>query len=57
MRRADGTSISPNYLVYRWTVEVKRGESIKEGEGNKKEKGEIERRNTIAFHNQICNDI
>ena len=32
MRRADGTSISPNHLAYRWTVEVKREGSIKEDE-------------------------
>ena len=57
MRRADGISISPNHLVYRWTMEVKRRESIKEERGNKKGDGEIERRNTIAIHNQICNVI
>ena len=34
MRRADGTSISLNHLAYRWTVEMKRGESIKEEGGN-----------------------
>ena len=32
MKMTDGTSISPNHLAYRWTVEVKRGESIKEDE-------------------------
>ena len=31
MRRADGISISPNHLAYRWMVEMKRGESVKEG--------------------------
>ena len=43
MRRVDGTNISPNHLVYRWTVEVKRGESIKEERGNNKGDGERER--------------
>ena len=42
MRRANGTNISPNHLVYRWTVEVKKGENIKEGGGNKK--GGMEKR-------------
>ena len=36
MRRADGTNISPNHLAYRWTVEVKRKEGIKEDGKNKK---------------------
>ena len=58
MRRIDGTSISPNHLAYKWTVEVKRGEGIKEDEkDNVRERGggEGERRNTVAIHNQICN--
>ena len=35
MGSADGTSISPNHLAYRWKVEMKRRESIKEEGGNK----------------------
>ena len=38
MRSADGTSINPNDLAYRWKVEIKREESIKE-EGENKRKG------------------
>ena len=57
MRRADGISISPNHLAYRWTVEVKKGESIKEEGGNKRGEGKIEKRNTVAIHNQTCNVI
>ena len=45
MKRTDGTSINLNHLAYRWTVEVKGEESIKEEEKeqergikNKKEK-------------------
>ena len=36
MRSADGTSISPNDLAYRWKVEMKRGEGIKEEGENKR---------------------
>ena len=35
MRSADGTSISTNHLAYRWKVEMKMRESIKEEGGNK----------------------
>ena len=35
MGSADGTSINPNHLAYRWKVEMKRSESIKEEGGNK----------------------
>ena len=34
MGSADGTSISTNHLVYRWKVEMKMRESIKEEGGN-----------------------
>ena len=46
MGGADGTSINTNHLAYRWKVEMKRNESIKEEGGNeirglrKKEKRE-----------------
>ena len=29
MRKTDGTNINPNYLAYRWMVEVRGVESIK----------------------------
>jgi len=50
----DGTSISLNHLAYRWTVEVKREESIKEEgknkrRGGKKERQEILYQSTIKF--------
>ena len=35
MGSADGTSISTNHLAYRWKVEIKMRESIKEEGGNK----------------------
>ena len=35
MGSVDGTSISTNHLVYRWNVEMKMRESIKEEGGNK----------------------
>jgi len=38
MRSADGISISPNHLAYRWKVEMKRKRSIKEERGNKIER-------------------
>ena len=57
MRSADGTSISPNHLAYRWKMKMKREESIKEEGGNKIEEEEIEKRNTVAIHNQTCNVI
>jgi len=41
MRRADGTRISLNHLTYRWTVEVKSEESIKEEGENKRMRSEI----------------
>ena len=56
MRKTDGTSISPNH-AYKWTVEVKKVESIKEEGGNKRGGGKIEKRNTVAIHNQTCNVI
>ena len=34
MGSANGTSISTNHLAYRWKVEMKMRESIKEEEGN-----------------------
>ena len=52
MRSTDGTSISTNHLAYRWKVEMKMRESIKEEGGNeiggsKKEKEkEKEKRET-----------
>ena len=61
MGSADGTSISPNHLAYRWKVEMKRREGIKEEGGNKikgskKKKGREEKeRNNIAFQNKTCN--
>jgi len=57
MRSANETSINPNHLAYRWKVEIKREESIKEERGNKIEEEEIEKRNTVANHNQTCNVI
>ena len=33
--KPDETSINPNHLAYRWKVEMKRRESIKEEGGNK----------------------
>ena len=57
MRSADETSINPNHLAYRWKVEIKREESIKEERGNKIEEEEIEKRNTVANHNETCNVI
>ena len=57
MGSTDGTSISTNHLAYRWKVEIKREESIKEERGNKIEEEEIEKRNTVANHNQTCNVI
>ena len=57
MGGADGTSISTNHLIYRWKVEMKRKESIKEEGGNEirgsRKKGE--KRNKIAFQSQTCN--
>ena len=35
MESADGTSINTSHLAYRWKVEMKRRESIKEEGGNK----------------------
>jgi len=40
MRKIDGTSINPNHLAYRWTVEVKGEGCIKEKRENKKRGGE-----------------
>ena len=57
MRNADGTSISPNDLAYRWKVEMKRGESIKEEGENKKGDRKIEKINIVAIPYQICNVI
>ena len=56
MRRIDGTSINPNHLAYKWTIEVKGEEGIKEEEkeqwrGDQK----LERKNIVAIHNQIYN--
>ena len=44
MRRIDGTSINPNHLAYRWTVEVKGEEGIKEEKKEQKEGSEIRER-------------
>ena len=57
MRNADGTCINPNHLAYRWKVEMKRGESIKEEGENKKGDRKIEKRNTVAIPYQTCNVI
>ena len=54
---ADGTSINPNHLAYRWKVEMKKRESIKEEGGNKIGDQKIENRNTVAIYNQTCNVI
>ena len=43
MGSADGTSISTNHLAYRWKVEMKMRESIKE-EGENKIRGSRKRR-------------
>ena len=53
---ANGTSINPNHLAYRWKVEMKR-RSIKEEGENKLKDRKIERRYTGAIHNQTCNVI
>ena len=52
---ADGTSINPNHLAYRWKVEMKKRESIKEEGGNKIEGSKKREKNKIAFQNQTCN--
>ena len=56
MGGADRTSISTNHLAYRWKVEMKRKESIKEEESNEiKGSRKIGKRNKIAFQNQTYN--
>ena len=57
MRRTDGTSINPNHLAYRWTVEVKGRRSIKGREKDKNGDRKFEERNTVAIHHQTCNVI
>jgi len=57
MGSAGGTSISPNHLTYRWKVETKRKESIKEKGENKMRDRKIEGRDTVAIHNQTCSVI
>ena len=51
MGSADGTSISPNHLAYRWKMEMKRMESIKERQENKMRDQKIKGRDTVAIHN------
>ena len=56
MGNADRTSISLNHLAYRWKVEMKRREGIKEGgnkiKGSKKKRDEKKKRETI-WHSKI----
>ena len=55
MGSADGTSISTNHPIYRWKVEMKMRESIKEEGGNEIEGSKKREKNKIAFQNQTCN--
>ena len=55
MGGVDRTSISTNHLAYRWKVEMKSEESIKEEGGNEIKGGRKRRKNNIAFKNQTCN--
>ena len=55
MGGVDRTSISTNHLPYRWKVEMKSEESIKEEGGNEIKGGRKRRKNNIAFKNQTCN--
>ena len=57
MRGTDGTSISPSHLAYRWKVEMKRREGIKEEGENKIGDRKIKERNTVAIPNRTCNVI
>ena len=57
MRRIDGTSIKPNHLAYRWTVEVKGERSIKGRGKDKNGDQEFKERNIVAIHHQTCNII
>jgi len=57
MRGADGTSISPSHQVYRWKVEMKGREGIKEEGENEIGDRKMEERNTVAIPNQTCNVI
>ena len=55
MKKTDETSINPNHLDYRWTVEVKGGGGIKGKRENKKGNQRGDRKNTVVIHNQTCN--
>ena len=58
MGSVDGTNISSNHLAYRWKVEMKKRENIKEEGGNEiggSKKGEKKERNKKEFQNQTCN--
>ena len=60
MGSVDRISIITNHLTYRWKVEMKMRESIKEEGGNEiggSKKGEEKEKNKIAFQNQTCNRI
>ena len=51
----DGTSINTNHLVCMWRVEMKGEGSLKEEEGNERDKSKNQDRNTVAIRNQTCN--
>ena len=55
MGGADRISINTNHLAYRWKVEMKSEESIKEEGGNEIKGWKKRRKNNIAFQNQTCN--
>ena len=57
MGSVDGTNINPDHLAYRWKVEMKKGESIKEEGGNKIGDRKIEKKKYCSNPNQICNVI
>ena len=57
MGSVDGTNINPDHLAYRWKVEMKKGESIKEEGGNKIGDRKIEKKKHCSNPNQICNVI
>ena len=57
MRGANGISINPSHLVYRWKVEMKGREVIKEEGENEIGDRKIEERNIVAIPNQTCNII
>ena len=45
----DGTSINTNHLVFVWRVEMKGEGSLKEEEGNERDKSRNQDRNTVAI--------